>query len=149
VQPSPPPETAARQPAPVLLGAVSVAGLGRVAPAAACGARGVGGVTGDHRAALKVLALANPAGTPINLTQIREDLLELVDGAGAGPAEPAAKLDAPDQLLTVPEAAARLALPVRYLYAHANRLPFVVRVGRKVRCSELRLVRWLARRPTA
>jgi hypothetical protein len=55
----------------------------------------------------------------------------------------------PDRLLTAVEAAVRLAVPVRYVYAHADRWPFVVRVGRKVRCSEAGLVRWLARRRAA
>ncbi|MGA2384452.1 MAG: hypothetical protein ABSD56_02190 [Bryobacteraceae bacterium] len=101
-------------------------------------------MTNELRTALKVLALANPAGTPINLTLVREDLLELVEAAKApAPAAPE------DRLLTVPEAAARLALPTRYVYAQADRLPFVVRVGRHVRCSELRLARWLDERPAA
>jgi excisionase family DNA binding protein len=126
-----------------------MAGVGGDALAAARAVRGGGGVTSELRTALKVLALANPAGTPINLTLVREDLLELVNGNDARPAEPAPTSAAPDRLLTVPEAAARLAVSVRYLYAHANRLPFVVRVGRHVRCSELRLVRWLEKRPAA
>jgi hypothetical protein len=106
-------------------------------------------VTGDLRAALKVLALASPAGAAVTFTLPREDLLELVGGTEnvatiAGPA-PAA----PDHLLTAADAAKRCALSPRYIYAHADRLPFVMRVGRKVRCSELRLARWLERRPAA
>ena len=67
--------------------------------------------------------------------------LEAVEGNGTSPASAAG----PDRLLTAAEAAARLAVPVRYVYAHAARLPFVVRVGRKVRCSEARLARYLER----
>jgi hypothetical protein len=39
-------------------------------------------VTSDLRTALKVLALADPAATPINLTLVREALSELLDGEG-------------------------------------------------------------------
>lgn len=102
-------------------------------------------MTSDLRTALKVLALATPTGTPVNVTLVREDLLELVDGSGAGHAAPVAAAAVPDRLLTVPEAAGRCALSVRYIYAHADQLPFVVRVGRKVRVSAARLTRWMAR----
>jgi excisionase family DNA binding protein len=101
-------------------------------------------VTPNLRTALKALALANPAGTPINLTLVREDLLALVNGGGEPQAPPVPE----DRLLTVPEAARRLALPARYVYTHADRPPFkgfVVRVGRKVLVSEARLARWLER----
>lgn len=67
--------------------------------------------------------------------------LETVQGNGTA----SASAPGPDRLLTAAEAAARLAVPVRYVYAHAARLPFVVRVGRKVRCSEARLARYLER----
>lgn len=102
-------------------------------------------MTADLRTALKVLALATPAGTPVNLTLVREDLLELVDGNGAGHAVPAAAAVTPDRLVTVAEAATRCAVSTRYIYAHADRLPFIVRVGRKVLVSEGRLARWLER----
>lgn len=101
-------------------------------------------MTAELRTALRVLALATPAGTPLNVTLLREDLLDLVAGNGAGPA-PTAAPAAEDRLLTVPEAAARCAVSVRYVYRHAATLPFVVRVGRKVRCSEVKLARWLER----
>jgi excisionase family DNA binding protein len=100
-------------------------------------------VTSDLRAALKVLALANPPGTPVNLTLVREDLLELVDGNGARHETPAG----PDRLMTVADAARRCALSPRYIYAHADRLPFIKRTGRKVLVSEARLARWIERRP--
>ncbi len=109
-------------------------------------------MTGDLRHALRTLALASPAGAPVTFTLPREDLLELVDGNGAGHEAPARESAPPDRLLTVPEAAARLAVSVRYLYAHADRPPFkslIVRVGRKVLVSEGRLARWLERRPAA
>jgi len=100
-------------------------------------------MTPDLRTALKVLALASPAGAAVTFTLPREDLLELVNGTaliGKDAEQP------PDRLVTVDEAAERCALSARYIYAHADRLPFVVRVGRKVRCSEARLARWLERR---
>jgi len=67
--------------------------------------------------------------------------LDALEGNGSARSQPAG----PDRLLTAKEAAVRLAVPVRYLYAHAGRLPFVVRLGRKVRCSEMRLARYLER----
>lgn len=103
-------------------------------------------MTTELRAALRALAAPLPPGSAVTVTVPREALLELVDGlpeqqdlAPAGPA-------APDRLLDVQEAAARLGLGPRYLYAHADRLPFIVRVGRKVRVSEARLARFLERR---
>jgi predicted DNA-binding transcriptional regulator AlpA len=101
-------------------------------------------VTSDLKAALKTLALGVPTGTPINVTLLREDLLELVNGTGNG--DHTAAPAAPDRLVTVPEAAQRCGLKTRYIYAHADQLPFVKRVGRRVRCSELRLARWMERR---
>jgi excisionase family DNA binding protein len=44
-----------------------------------------------------------------------------------------------DELLTVNVAAKRLGLSTPWLYRHASRLPFTVRVGRQVRFSARRL----------
>jgi excisionase family DNA binding protein len=44
-----------------------------------------------------------------------------------------------DTLLTVAEASARLGLGEDWLYRHAPKLPFTVRVGRQVRFSSRRL----------
>ena len=52
----------------------------------------------------------------------------------------------PDRLLEPAEAASRLGVTVRWLYRHANQLPFTRRLGRKVlRFSEAGLQRFLAR----
>ena len=60
-----------------------------------------------------------------------------------GQTEPPAE----DRLLTPAEAAARLGTTLRWLYRHANRLPFTRRLSRKVlRFSEVGLARWLAAR---
>jgi predicted DNA-binding transcriptional regulator AlpA len=99
-------------------------------------------VTPDLRAALRLIAEPAPPGTFVPV--LREQLLELVDGTGSTAPVPADAPAAPDRLLTVAEVATRCALSRRYIYTH--RLPFVVRVGRKVRCSEARLTRWLSNR---
>ncbi len=44
-----------------------------------------------------------------------------------------------DRLLTVEEAAQRLAVTPRWLYRHAEDLPFTVRLGRLLRFSERRI----------
>ena len=49
-----------------------------------------------------------------------------------------------DRLLTVQEAAQRLAVTPRWLYRHAGDLPFTVRLGRLLRFSERGLDRWLS-----
>ena len=51
-----------------------------------------------------------------------------------------------DRLLTVPEAAAKLNLSPDWLYRRSSTLPFIVRVGRRVRCSERKLDRYIAAR---
>ncbi len=54
------------------------------------------------------------------------------------------KLDGPDHLLTAEEAAAVLHVTPRWLYRHANRLPFTRRVSRKqLRFSEKTLRKWV------
>lgn len=87
-------------------------------------------MTSDLKAALKTLALANPAGTPINLTLIREDLLELVAGNGNGtaPAAPAAGTTWRERLWTCPadtrlgvrEVAEALGRPKSWVYRSAS-----------------------------
>ncbi len=52
----------------------------------------------------------------------------------------------PETLLTATEAVKRLGMTTRWLYAHADTLPFIVRVGRSVRCSAAGLERWIAKR---
>jgi excisionase family DNA binding protein len=52
----------------------------------------------------------------------------------------------PDELLTVDVAARRLGLSEDWLYRHAAKLPFTVRVGRQVRFSARRLEAYIAAR---
>jgi excisionase family DNA binding protein len=47
-----------------------------------------------------------------------------------------------DTYLTVEEAARRLAMSRDFIYKNAERLPFVIRVGRRLRCSETGMERW-------
>jgi hypothetical protein len=53
---------------------------------------------------------------------------------------------APDQLLEIPEAAARLSVSPSYLYRRSKRLPFIVREGRKVLCSSRLLADYIRRK---
>jgi excisionase family DNA binding protein len=50
------------------------------------------------------------------------------------------------KLLTVEEAAGRTGMSKRWLYTHAQNLPFAVRVGRSLRFSEAGLDRWVRSR---
>jgi predicted DNA-binding transcriptional regulator AlpA len=51
----------------------------------------------------------------------------------------------PDRLLEPAEVAQRLGVTIRWLYSHADKLPFTRRLGRKVlRFSELGLKRYMA-----
>ncbi len=52
--------------------------------------------------------------------------------------------DTPDRLMSVAEAASRIAMSRRYIYTHKDQLPFVRHNGRTVRCSERALERWMA-----
>jgi len=52
----------------------------------------------------------------------------------------------PDRLLEAEEAARVMGVKKRWLYEHADELPFTVRVGRLVRFSEQRLYKWMATR---
>ena len=58
-------------------------------------------------------------------------------GAGAPP---------DDHLLAIDEAAGRLGVTRAWLYRRSNNLPFVVRLGRKIRYSSTRLDRFIAAR---
>jgi excisionase family DNA binding protein len=51
-----------------------------------------------------------------------------------------------DNLLTIEEAAARLGVSADWLYRRTRNLPFVVRVGRHVRCSASGLDRFIRSR---
>src|SRR5580704_1580748 len=53
-----------------------------------------------------------------------------------------------DQLLSVPEAAARLGLSPDYLYHHAKRLPFTRRIGRKLLFSAQGIQRYITKQRT-
>ena len=54
---------------------------------------------------------------------------------------------APDRLLDAKEAAARLGVKTKWMYSHADRLPFTKRLGdRTLRFSEQGLTRWMETR---
>jgi predicted DNA-binding transcriptional regulator AlpA len=96
----------------------------------------------DHRAHLRALAEALPPGSAVPVP--REWLLQLLNGTGPSGGIPA---DAVDRLLDVNEAAARLHMSPEWLYRHARKLPFTVRLGRKaLRFSDAGITRYLQRR---
>jgi predicted DNA-binding transcriptional regulator AlpA len=51
-----------------------------------------------------------------------------------------------DRLLKIADAAAKLSVSPDYLYRHAEKLPFTVRDGRRLRFSEHGIEQWIARR---
>jgi excisionase family DNA binding protein len=53
---------------------------------------------------------------------------------------------AQDQNLSVEEAASRLGVSKDYLYRHADRLPFALRIGRKLLFSARGLEKWNAQK---
>ncbi|PYQ05208.1 MAG: hypothetical protein DMF82_09025 [Acidobacteria bacterium] len=59
---------------------------------------------------------------------------------------PASAETIPDQNLPVDEAAGRLGVSKDYLYRHADRLPFTVRIGRKLLFSARGLEKWNAQK---
>ncbi|MBI4540277.1 MAG: helix-turn-helix domain-containing protein [Gemmatimonadetes bacterium] len=60
---------------------------------------------------------------------------------------PLPQKEPPDRLLTVEEVAGLLAVPPRWIYDHADKLPFTRRIGpRTLRFSEPGLLRWLESR---
>ena len=74
---------------------------------------------------------------------IAERVTARLNGNGAAGKEPPS---VPETLLTAQEAAARLHVAPRWLYRHAARLPFTVRLApRVVRFREAGLRTWLER----
>ena len=65
-------------------------------------------------------------------------LLQHSNGSG-GP-------EAGDRLLSTQEAAAKLGTSTDYLYRHSSKLPFTVRLGRKVLFSEAGIERYIRAR---
>ena len=64
-----------------------------------------------------------------------------------GTSNEAVPVSTPDLLLTVPDAATRLAVAPRWLYAHADDFPFTVRLpGRRLRFRAAGIAAWLERR---
>ena len=53
-----------------------------------------------------------------------------------------APVRAADENVSVEEAARRLGVSDRWIYKHADRLPFVRRIGRRVLCSARALAEW-------
>lgn len=92
--------------------------------------------TDDLRRAVEAL----PPGTGVTLT--RELLLEALPDGTDDTTEP------PDRLLTVREAAERLGVSPKYVYAHQKSFPFARRLpgGNALRFSERGLERWMARK---
>lgn len=103
----------------------------------------------DPRPHLRALAEALPAGSAVSVP--REWLLELL----AGPTYPETPpvqtsgmpADGEDRLLTIDEAATRLGVTKDWIYHNSKKLPFAVRLGRKVlRFSAVKLERYIEAR---
>jgi predicted DNA-binding transcriptional regulator AlpA len=83
-------------------------------------------------------------------TATAEELAELIGGLESASAAAWARLVAPpaspaetsDENLDAVEAARRLGMSERWLYKNAGRLPFVVRIGRRVLFSAGGLEKW-------
>ena len=71
-------------------------------------------------------------------TMLLGRLLQPSNGSG-GP-------EAGDRLLSTQEAAAKLGTSTDYLYRHSSKLPFTVRLGRKVLFSEAGIERYIRAR---
>jgi predicted DNA-binding transcriptional regulator AlpA len=91
---------------------------------------------------LRRAVAALPPGSSVTLP--REVLVEALKGSGSGDVAPAP--ETPDRLMKVGEAAARLGVTRRYVYAHADQYPFTKRLSLRVlRFSDRGLEKWLAR----
>src|SRR5438093_13327108 len=101
----------------------------------------------DRYAALLILARdAPPESLPSVLGRlaeaeaiVRQRLHNLAPSNGPG--------KQPDQHVSVEEAARRLGISTRFLYKHADRLPFIRRIGRRILCSSRRIHAWSERPP--
>jgi predicted DNA-binding transcriptional regulator AlpA len=99
------------------------------------------------RTALRIYADALPSGFPLILP--KELVLALIDGASqeasVPPSDDVGAVN--DRMLTAKEAAGRLGMSREWIYKHAHRLPFALRVGRRaIRFSERGITRWQERR---
>jgi len=95
------------------------------------------GIAPDERTALRVKVAALAAA------------LDACPAAGLASAKAEASV-AKDRLLTAEETAALLGVKVRWLYRHAGKLPFTVRLSRKVlRFSEAGVRRFMAKKGLA
>lgn len=79
------------------------------------------------------------------LAAVLEDLRPLLAAAPASTPLPVLPSASVTELLSPPEAARRLGVTVRWLYSHADGLPFVRRLSRRaLRFDAVGLTRWVA-----
>lgn len=76
------------------------------------------------------------------LARLDTMLLSRLLQPGDGSREP----EAGDRLLKVKEAAGKLGASTDYLYRHSSKLPFTIRLGRKLRFSEAGIERYIRAR---
>lgn len=94
------------------------------------------------------LSLEQAAACLHQVTALQLVLVGRVAEASAVPAE-SERLDPPDRMLNAREVADRLGVTVRWLYRHANGLPFTRRLsGRTLRFSAAGVARFLAEKKT-
>ncbi|MGA2076708.1 MAG: helix-turn-helix domain-containing protein [Terriglobia bacterium] len=92
---------------------------------------------------IEVLAPEAIAGLRSELTRLDTLLLGRLMSANGG----LSSGPHPDRRLSVAEAAEKLGVSKDYLYRHANRLPFTVRIGRSLGFSERGVETYLRQRP--
>src|SRR5262249_9512344 len=118
-------------------GVVSAVREGSGAPAVTDAARRLAVVLEDQ-AWVASIALSEIPGLLIQLAAVQAHLAARTLGADTRAAG--------DELLTVEEAAKRLGMSPMWLYRHASKLPFTVRVNRQGRFSARRLDTYIAAR---
>jgi predicted DNA-binding transcriptional regulator AlpA len=91
--------------------------------------------------AVRTLAAALPPGAAVPVP--REWLLRLLQNEGH---QPSPQEVAPERLLKVDDAAARLGMSREWVYRNGRTLPFARRIGRSVRFSAPGIDRWLSQR---
>ncbi len=103
-------------------------------------------MTPDVTAPLEALRRAIRDGRPADLPQLAAALSALTTEATLAAAGRASQRDGasplPDENLSTQEAARRLGVSGHWLYRNAKRLPFAVRIGRRLLFSARGLERW-------
>ena len=90
----------------------------------------------------EAIASAPPEQVPVLLAALSSRLNAATAKLLSLSTEPKHSSEAPDENLSVDEAARRLGVSRDYLYHHAPKLPFTVRIGRRLLFSARGLEQW-------